>query len=401
VPVDLTEAYAWLAVATENGAKPTGRDALAAQFTSTQLAEANVAVAKLRAHLARPRVSAPAALPVAQAPTPASMPTPGVPPLPAAVPVAAEPDAKALLAAAQADLAELLVEHRRVRGLLQTVSQEKSAMEKQLAELPSAPAASGDRTKLEKLADALDEARAENARLAGVVETAQRERATFDERLAAAAQLLQREREALQARVATAEAAAVKARSSASPAAATDPEFANLRAQIAQLTRDNETLRNEHQQARQQLADVTAQFAAARAPAAASLASVATEASPSTLAPAGTSAEANRIAKLLADNARLNDEVRRATILLSTLNRQLRGAHESLAKAGLAVPLIAANPQEQATLADLTREVAELRASQRALAEENRRLTGGQTVVAKPAEGVLGGSSLGDRQAGR
>jgi cell division protein FtsB len=193
----------------------------------------------------------------------------------------------------------------------------------------------------------------------------------------------------------------VKARSSASPAAATDPEFANLRAQIAQLTRDNETLRNEHQQARQQLADVTAQFAAARAPAAASLASVATEASPSTLAPAGTSAEANRIAKLLADNARLNDEVRRATILLSTLNRQLRGAHESLAKAGLAVPLIAANPQEQATLADLTREVAELRASQRALAEENRRLTGGQTVVAKPAEGVLGGSSLGDQQAGR
>ena len=401
VPPNLTEAYAWFSVATENGAKPTGRDALAEQFTSTQLAEANVAVAKLRAHLARPKLSAPAAVQGAPAPAPAPTPTPVAQPQPAAVAVADEPDTKALLAAAQADLAELLVEHTRVRGLLQTISKEKGAIEKRLAELPSVPGASGDRAKLDTLADALDEARAENARLAGAVETAQRERATFDERLAASAQLLQREREALQGRVATAEAAAVKARSSAAPTASTEPEFANVRAQIAQLTRDNETLRHEHQQARQQLADVTAQLAAAGAPAAASLATVANEVPPIAPAPAGTSAEANRIAKLLADNARLNDEVRRATIRLSTMNRQLRTAHESLAKAGLAAPLIASNPQEQATLAELTREIAELRASQRALADENRRLLGVQTTVAKPVEGALGGGSPGDRQEGR
>ncbi len=397
LPANLTEAYAWLSVAAENGAKPTGRDAVAQQFTSAQLAAANLAVANLRAHLAQPRVSAPATIAqVAKDAIPAALP----PPLSAAA--AGERDPQALLSAAQADLAELLVEHARVRGLLQTVTREKLAVEKKLAEAPSAPAVGGDRAKLETLADALNDARAENARLAALIDAAHRERATFDERLAAAAQLLQREREALQARVAAAEAAAVKSRGNVPPAGPADPGADALRAQFAQLTRDHETLRGQHQQARQQLTELTAQLAAARAPAAAPAVPVRSEVAALATAPAGSSsAEANRIAKLIADNARLNDEVRRATIRLSTMNRQLRGAHESLAKAGLAVPLIASNPQEQATLADLTREVDELRASQRALAEENRRLAASQTTAAKRLENARGGGSTGERVEGR
>jgi len=36
----LPQAYAWLSIAVENGAKPTGRDIVAQQLTSAQLAEA-------------------------------------------------------------------------------------------------------------------------------------------------------------------------------------------------------------------------------------------------------------------------------------------------------------------------------------------------------------------------
>lgn len=395
VPADLIEAYAWLSIATENGAKPTGRDAVAQQFTAAQLARANVAVAKLRASFARMQAAASPSTLVAKTPEP----SPVVPPLSDAG--LSERDPQRLLAAAQADLAELLVEHTRVRGLLQTITREKTALEKKLAEAPSMSDSGGDRAKLERLEDALNDARAENARLAGVVEAAQRERATFDERLSAATQLLQREREALQARVAAAEAAAVKARSGAPQPVPVDAETEALRVQIARLAGDHESLRGEHQRARQQLAELTAQLAAAPAPAALPAVAARAEAPLVAPVPAGTSAEANRIAKLLADNARLNDEVRRATIRLSTMNRQLRGAHESLAKAGLAVPLIASNPQEQATLADLTREVDELRASQRALAEENRRLAAFQTTSPKSVESPRGGGSTGERVEGR
>ncbi|HND62898.1 MAG TPA: tetratricopeptide repeat protein, partial [Opitutaceae bacterium] len=52
LPVSLPEAYAWLALAAENGAKPTGRDLLAAKLDPTQLTEGKDRQARLRAEVA-------------------------------------------------------------------------------------------------------------------------------------------------------------------------------------------------------------------------------------------------------------------------------------------------------------------------------------------------------------
>ena len=435
-PADLSQAYAWLALAVENGAKATGRDIVAQQFTSAQLAEANVAVAKLRSQLgtrdipASPQASSVAAV---VAPPPASTQA-----RPAVPPGGVDPDLNARLATAQADLANLRSEHSRLSAAAQGLSREKAALEQRLAateatradlttkataasdavakaaqveearaklalelganqaaladaraaaarlteenqrlksvQSPAAPAAdtAALTARLEKAQDLINDARSENARLISVVETAQRERASFDQRLAASTQLLERERTALQQRVAVAESAAQAAAAAGSAApvkTAPDPALESLRAKVDQLTRETGALRTEKDQAQGQITELAAQLAAAKANAAAAVPAVSATASnvPS-------ASDDNRLAKLLADNNRLNDEVRRSTIQLTTLNRQLRTAQDKLAKAGETTAPAGAAIADETKVVDLARQLDELRAANQKLAEENRRL---------------------------
>jgi DNA repair exonuclease SbcCD ATPase subunit len=262
-----------------------------------------------------------------------------------------EAELKARLAAAQTELAELLVEYGRVTSVAQSLGREKSALEKQLeaiagrpADLPPVPPvptvpAPEFTAKLERLQNALDDARAENARLTAAIESAQRDRLAFDERLATAAALLQRERTNFQERLAAAESKVIVDRA---PVAATnfpDPAVEPLRAQVAQLTRDTAALRAEKEQMQSHLAELTARLAAAKAapaptaPAASRNAAVASGALPVV--------GDVRIAQLIADNARLNDEVRRSIIQLSAMNHQLRAAQ---VKAGQATATVPAEP---------------------------------------------------------
>ena len=122
-PVDLPQAYAWLALAVENGAKPLARDTVAAKLSSSQRAEADGVIAKLRAHLGSREAPAnpPVASGVAAAPAPVGPPS------------ASERELGARLAAAQSDLANLLVEHARLREVAKALARDKSALEKQLA----------------------------------------------------------------------------------------------------------------------------------------------------------------------------------------------------------------------------------------------------------------------------
>ncbi len=447
-PADLSQAYAWLSLAVENGAKPTGRDIVAQQFTSSQLAEANVAVAKLRAQLgAREGAGAAPAGPVLAASAPAT--APGRPSASAAGDAA---DLNARLSATASDLANLTTEHARLSAAAQALSRDKATLEQRLAAVeasrsdlsaraaaaseaatrvaqaeaarsklaqdlaalqtalaetratatrlaeenqrlktsaaPAATAPSAEvatlTAKLEKAQDAINDARAEHARLAAAVETAQRDRANADQRLAASAQVLERERAALQQRVATAEAAARTAagKAAAGPAkSANDPAADALRAQVEKLTRDSATLRAENDRAQGQIADLAGQLKTARA----STASAAPAANPPGAAAPSPGDDA-RVAKLIADNSRLNDEVRRSTIQLSTLNRQLRTAQEKQGKSGDAAPATATPNADEPKLADLARQLEELRDANQKLTEENRRLAATPKPTAPAAD---------------
>ena len=343
-PPDLLQAYAWLALAAENGLKPIGRDAVAQQFTAAQLAEANGMVAKLRAQLS---AGAPAA-PSATAPS-----IVGAPPArttsegPAPSPAGGDPELKKRLAATESDLAELLIEYNRLTGVAQGLARAKTAIEQQLtvaaaaspaATAPAPAAPSADVTaKLVRLQDALDDARSENARLTAALESSQRDRATFESRLTASAQLLERERTTFQGRLAAAESRAVTDRAAATATTFPDPAVEPLRAQVAQLTRDMAALRTEKEQLQAQLADVTSQLATARAVSAPAAMAAGRATAANAESPAGGSSDA-RVAKLIADNNRLNDEVRRSIVQLAALNRQLRAAQDKAAAAGGGTP---------------------------------------------------------------
>jgi len=445
-PADLSQAYAWLALAVENGAKATGRDIVAQQFTSAQLAEANVAVAKLRAQLGtRDTPASPQPAPVVAAVVQPPASTPARPPVAAG---GVDPDLNARLATAQADLANLRSEHTRLSATAQSLSLEKAALEQRLAateatradltlkatastdavtkaaqaeearakiavelganqtaladaraaavrlaeenqRLKSAPAPAAPvaevaalTARLEKAQDLINDARSENARLIAAVETAQRERASFDQRLAVSTQLLERERAALQQRVAVAESAAQAAAAAGSPApvkTSPDPALETLRTKVDQLTRETGALRAEKDQAQGQIAEFAAQLAAAKAGAGGAVPTV-TASAPNV----PSASDDNRLAKLLADNNRLNDEVRRSTIQLTTLNRQLRTAQDKLAKSGEAAAPATAPSAEEANVkvVELARQLDEQRAANQKLIDENRRL------VAAPAKAV-------------
>ncbi|MSU50160.1 MAG: hypothetical protein EXS37_13935 [Opitutus sp.] len=137
-------------------------------------------------------------------------------------------------------------------------------------------------------------------------------------RLAEAAQAGQRDRVALEQRIAAAEAAV---RTQPAPTVAA-PESAALRAQIEQLTRDKAD-------AQRRADDLAVQLKAARetpvSSAATNTAAVAAAGAPNDASLQQLAVSDSRIAKLIGDNARLNEDVKRSTIELAQLSRQLPG----------------------------------------------------------------------------
>ncbi|MEX2044277.1 MAG: hypothetical protein WD941_02925, partial [Opitutus sp.] len=190
--------------------------------------------------------------------------------------------------------------------------------------------------------------RTENARLAESARDLSREKAALEQRLATgaaeAARTDQAEREQLNRQVALLQAAVSDARQTADRLAA---ENAALRSAASPTP-----------------GDAVAQGGAAPPPDAA--------------------ASDARIAKLMSDNARLNEDVKRATIELSQLGRQLRIAQEKLERGESGgAP---AGGADEAKLADLTGQIEQLQSENQRLTADNHRLSTATTVA--PAAGA-------------
>lgn len=368
---DPVEAYAWLSLAAENGAKPTARDLLVRQLSSAQIAAATTRTGFLRAQL-DPNAASMAAAPAAPAAEPALV-LMVAPPARAAVPAGPDPQVAAALENARNENARLLAENTRLTAATQAAQTERRALDQRLAAATAeasraaaalaaaetaaknaaARSASPDPSALAALQATLaaaqtaaDLAKAENTRL--LAENA---------RLGAAAAALQQEKTALDVRLAAA----------AKPAASI-PADAALRAQVDQLQRDAVAVRAEKDAALRQVSELAAQLKAARETSAAA-----------TLSgdPAASGASDSRLRSLADDNVRLNSEVKRATVELTSLSRQLRQAQERLAKLGAPAAGAAASPvavDAENKLAELTRTVGELRSANEKLTADNQRL---------------------------
>jgi chromosome segregation ATPase len=193
---------------------------------------------------------------------------------------------------------------------------------------------------------AADLAKAENTRLLAE-----------NSRLGAAAANLEKEKAALDARLAAA----------ANPVPSV-PADAALRAQVDQLQRDAVAVRAEKDAALRQVSELAAQLKTARETSAAA-------ALPGDPAASGTAE--TRLRSLGDDNVRLNNEVKRSTVELTSLSRQLRQAQERLAKLGAPPAGAAASPaaaDAENKLAELTRTVGELRSANEKLKADNQRL---------------------------
>jgi hypothetical protein len=307
---------------------------------------------------------------------PASEPAPVVtvaPPARAAGPLGPDPQVAAALENARNDNARLLAENARLAAATQAAQTERRALDQRLAAAtaeasraatalaaaetaakntvarPAAPdpsALAALQATLAAAQTAADQAKAENTRL--LAENA---------RLVATAATLQQEKTVLDVRLATA----------AQPAASVPAEAA-LRAQVEQLQRDAVAVRADKDAALRQVSDLAAQLKAARE-----------TSSAATLPgdPAAAGASDLRLRSLADDNVRLNNEVKRSTVELTSLNRQLRQAQERLAKLGAppaGAPASPAAADAENKLADLTRTVGELRRANEKLTADNLRL---------------------------
>lgn len=331
---NLIEAYAWLALAADNGVNPVGRDLVAGRLAPDQLAAARNRYTIVRSQLAG-QVAAPtlaAAAPSAPAPAPTR------PSAPAVDTGAAQAAAlTARLQAAEADLERLRGENNRLASALQALQQERVALEQRLNQVAAAAqAVPAVQAQLESERNSL---RATNSDLTG--------------------QLAQSREELRQATEKLARLEAEQARLAVRPAAS-DPAVAGLREQVERLTRETATLRDEKEALAAQNRDFAAQLQAAR----------------STVAPAVATAPESTdetVIRLRGENQRLNDEVKRATIELSNLARRLRRAEERAtgpAPAASDAPATDLSPQ----LAALQQQLDAAQAANRQLSDENARL---------------------------
>ncbi len=320
---NLIEAYAWLALAAENGVGPVGRDLVAGHLPPDQLGEARNRMAALKAQLgAKSGVAAAAAAPSPAVEDPAS-------------------NLASRLQLAEGELLKARNENTRLAAAVQDIQREKGQLEQRLNQLSvaaqAAPAADG---KLLEEKNTLQAAKT-----------------------ALTSQLVKTHDQLQQALDTAARLQTENARLSSRPAA--DPAVADLRGQVARLLRENAALQNEKDSLAVQNRDFGAQLQAAR--------EIPVQPAVASTTPATAD---EQTARLLADNQRLNDEVKRATIELGALARKLRRA-ETKTGSGSATP----EPAETAggNLADLQRQLGEAQTANRKLSEENQRL------AAKPA----------------
>ncbi len=260
---DVVEAYTWLALAVENGANPAGRDIVARELSPAQIAEANAAVVKRRGQLGLADRSAPAT-PIALTPPPVK---------PSEVITAPPVGPKAL------DETEgLKREINRLINAMDSLRAEKSAVDQQLAT---------------------------------VIRTGEVEREKGSRQLNTAQSALTESRQALE--VLNAEIARLKA-AATTETPAEQREQSALLTQLEKLTREVATLRTEK-------ADLTSQLRALRAgvPGDGTI-------TPDTRAfpLQELAAMDRRIAKLLADNKRFQDFIKRSAAEFSEFGKQLR-----------------------------------------------------------------------------
>ncbi|WP_169829290.1 LysM peptidoglycan-binding domain-containing protein [Lacunisphaera limnophila] len=310
---DPIQAYVWLSRAVQNGATPEARDALAATLTPEQLAAAQ------QAGGARVVSAAPVALPA------------GAPP------AATGGDARV------GELSSALAQAREANSRLAEANQR---LEVENARLADEVARAGGSSPL------VEQLRAQSSRLAEQVQalTADKE---ASERQAAllAAQVKDAEHDLALAR------SAGSATASPVPAvdvAAYESRIATLSARLEEATSELKALQTAHADllaANQQLQRERDTLASAQ---------------PANASPAAATVDANALATLQRDNARLNEEVKRATVQLLALNRQLRAQTRAGGTAAEPAPdLTALNTRVQAATEEAAR-----------LQDENRRLAG-------------------------
>ncbi len=318
------EAYAWLALAAENGVTAVGRDLVAARLQPAELAEAKARQDAIKAQLE----GRTAATEVAAAP----------PATEAAARQLAELGEQ--LRSAQGEMQRLRTENTRLAGAVQSIQVEKQQLEQRLAQLEAAPRPAAPDPRLAEEKSALETTnRALTERIAGLQDELRQARDT-------AAQL-QAENTRL-------------GRQAAESTASTQ-----LREQLAQLTREMEALRTERAgltARNEELSGELQGLAATR---------VRLEEENRRLTGLASSAAAGgdeRAQFLAAENARLNDEVKRSTVELANLHRRLRLAEQRAAAAP------AAGGAEAAQAAALQGQLEEQRTLAARLTEENRRL---------------------------
>lgn len=320
---DPVQAWVWLSLAVENGASPNARD------VADQRLDAGQRVAATRLLAERRPGKKPAAASVAPAP-------PGVPPEQAAPPARAAELTAALEQAREANT--------QFAEANQRLELEKAHLEQQLTQ-------SGDAGKL------IEQSRAQSQRLAAQVQ------ALTADKVAA-----EREMELLKIRVKDAQEDLARAK--AAPAAPPG-DISRKEKQIAELTAKLDQAAgslSQLQAANQKLTEGNARLQQEKEALAAQTGARAT---------AGGGDQAAIIANLQRDNARLNDEVKRSTIELLSLNSQLRSLRQQAAKPAPAAPDTAA-----------AQHIAELTARAEQAAQETARWQSENTRLAARVAGL-------------
>ena len=297
----LAEAYVWLALAVENGAKPTGRDIVAQKLAPAQLAEANLTLVKKKAQLGLTDRPA-AAEPITAAPIPPAAPVPVVPAPNPVAPVDRNP-------ANDGENDRLKREIARLAAVAEAAAQERKQLEQKLVASERSLA-----TAISKAAAAEEQAKVANA----TRRTDDGEREKLAQQLARAQAALDEAR--LKAEAATAESARLQA--AQPPEAAPPPrEYSALLAQLERLTREAATLRTEKADLTRRLSELTDQLPASRS---SPVAAAGPAVRDTRFVPLQELAATDRrIAKLIADNTRLQEHVKKSVAELTELSRQL------------------------------------------------------------------------------
>jgi chromosome segregation ATPase len=277
LPKDPVQAYFWLSLAAANGTNPAARDFVAKSLTADELAAANRLLDDRKAG---------APLPVATSPTPARS--------------AAAPDHAA--AARMAELAAALEKARQANNQFAEANQKLELEKARLEQELNSQATGGDSAKL------IEQLRGQSSRLSAQVQS-----------LLVDKEAAEREAKVLAAQVKDAQDELARTR--AAPAGAPAVEVTRFQSEIAALTTKLGQAMDaltQAQRAQQELTEANARLQQEKA------AVAAVPAAEPGKNPVQAGDKDAIIAHLQRDNTRLNEEVKRSTRELLSLNSQLR-----------------------------------------------------------------------------